>query len=320
MHNTKRNDDTSSLPFHFQFLDDPKSLVKQIYSNSHIYTIILEALKQHEPFSYVFLTKVNKRKVPLYYEIIKNPMDLGTMSKKKYATKEAFKQDLDLIWDNCVYFNGQSIFSEYAEKMRTKANELYELYFGQDDREYEEQKEHVVEEEKTAEIDTEQKENIPYNQCEYQEIYNFDYLETKKKEFVKVESLDNVIFDYKNIKVGKKSFFNNQFRSKKSDISINEECAKSIIEQIILILLHKIGYKKIQRSAITLFRDVAYHQILKKMKNIGEKEWLDEINDLKISDLNIHTVYDKQNETTCETQVENESKSSMQTDINYNIL
>ncbi|KAM0676888.1 Transcriptional activator spt7 [Binucleata daphniae] len=140
-------------------------------------------------------------------------MDLGTMSKKKYTTKEAFKQDLGLIWENCVYFNGQSIFSEYAENMRTKANELYDMYFGQDE-DYEETKENiVVEEEKTAEIDTETKENTQYNQSEYQEIYNFYYLEANQEAFVKIESLDNVIFDNKNIKIGKKSFFNNQFRS-----------------------------------------------------------------------------------------------------------
>ncbi|RKP34890.1 Bromodomain-containing protein, partial [Dimargaris cristalligena] len=56
-----------------------------------------------------FLVKVSRRDAPDYYEVIKYPMDLGTMSKKlknlQYPSKAAFVHDLDLIYKNCFTYN-----------------------------------------------------------------------------------------------------------------------------------------------------------------------------------------------------------------------
>ncbi|KAH8812429.1 Bromodomain-containing protein, partial [Xylogone sp. PMI_703] len=56
-----------------------------------------------------FLTRVNKRQAPDYYNFIKNPMDFGTMTKKlkelRYKSKAEFVADLDLIWNNCLKYN-----------------------------------------------------------------------------------------------------------------------------------------------------------------------------------------------------------------------
>lgn len=63
--------------------------------------------------SAAFLARVNKRDAPDYYDVIKNPMDLGLMLKNvksgKYRNKEAFRKDLDLIWDNCLAYNTEPV-------------------------------------------------------------------------------------------------------------------------------------------------------------------------------------------------------------------
>ncbi|EKD15006.1 uncharacterized protein L3040_003796 [Drepanopeziza brunnea f. sp. 'multigermtubi'] len=70
---------------------------------------ILGDLKARTEFSTPFLTRVNKRDAPDYYNIIKHPMDLGTMTKKlktlSYKSKEDFVKDLTLIWNNCLAYN-----------------------------------------------------------------------------------------------------------------------------------------------------------------------------------------------------------------------
>ncbi|KJZ76793.1 hypothetical protein HIM_03670 [Hirsutella minnesotensis 3608] len=70
---------------------------------------VLNDLKAHTEYSTPFLTRVNKRDAPDYYNFIKNPMDLGTMTKKlkslTYKSKTDFVTDLNLIWDNCLKYN-----------------------------------------------------------------------------------------------------------------------------------------------------------------------------------------------------------------------
>ncbi|KAF2835813.1 transcriptional activator spt7 [Patellaria atrata CBS 101060] len=67
-----------------------------------------------------FLNKVSKREAPDYYNIIKRPMDIGTMLKKlkgvQYKSKKEFVEDLSLIWDNCLRYN-----SDPAHLLRKKA-------------------------------------------------------------------------------------------------------------------------------------------------------------------------------------------------------
>lgn len=69
-------------------------------------TKILNALKK-EPKAVIFLQKVTKKEAPNYFEVIERPMDLGTMTKKVhlYRNMKEFKDDLDLIWSNCLKYN-----------------------------------------------------------------------------------------------------------------------------------------------------------------------------------------------------------------------
>ncbi|TAQ87607.1 hypothetical protein B7494_g4058 [Chlorociboria aeruginascens] len=84
---------------------------------------VLSELKAMTEYSGPFLTRVNKREAPDYYNIIKHPMDLGTMTKKlktlAYKSKSEFVADLDLIWSNCLKYN-----ADIAHPLRRNANSM----------------------------------------------------------------------------------------------------------------------------------------------------------------------------------------------------
>lgn len=46
--------------------------------------------------------------------VVRNPMDLGTIWKKmklfSYGEKSEFIADLELIWQNCFYYNSDPVF------------------------------------------------------------------------------------------------------------------------------------------------------------------------------------------------------------------
>ncbi|PCH35643.1 hypothetical protein WOLCODRAFT_107620 [Wolfiporia cocos MD-104 SS10] len=60
-----------------------------------------------------FLKPVSRIEVPDYYDVIAHPMDLQTMLKKvkqkQYKSKKEFKDDLDLIWNNCYQYNAAEV-------------------------------------------------------------------------------------------------------------------------------------------------------------------------------------------------------------------
>lgn len=112
---------------------------------------VLSELKAHTEYSTPFLTKVNKRDAPDYYSgrysqgrranqggadrssVIKQPMDLGTMTKKlkqlQYKSKAEFVTDLNLIWDNCIRYNASlnNHLPRLANGMRREADKLIPL-------------------------------------------------------------------------------------------------------------------------------------------------------------------------------------------------
>ncbi|KAH0529514.1 hypothetical protein TsFJ059_004249 [Trichoderma semiorbis] len=94
---------------------------------------VLTELKAHTEYSTPFLTRVNKRDAPDYYNFIKNPMDLGTMTKKlkslTYKSKTEFVVDLNLIWDNCLKYNQDMNhpLRRMANGMRKEAEKLIPL-------------------------------------------------------------------------------------------------------------------------------------------------------------------------------------------------
>ncbi|KAJ2960681.1 hypothetical protein NQ176_g11040 [Zarea fungicola] len=94
---------------------------------------VLTELKAHTEYSTPFLTRVNKRDAPDYYSLIKNPMDLGTMTKKlkslSFKSKADFVSDLNLIWDNCLKYNHDMNhpLRRMANGMRKEAEKLIPL-------------------------------------------------------------------------------------------------------------------------------------------------------------------------------------------------
>lgn len=70
--------------------------------------------------SWPFLKPVSKKIVKDYYDIIKRPMDLETISKKvaahKYHSRHEFLADVQQILENCILYNGKdSQFTQKAE-------------------------------------------------------------------------------------------------------------------------------------------------------------------------------------------------------------
>lgn len=86
---------------------------------------IVRMLKSFEECR-IFLTKVSKKGAPGYYEVIKRPMDLGTVQRRlwRYRSFEEFKEDLDLIWSNCLEFNEGKYYRDCATRMRDVASSL----------------------------------------------------------------------------------------------------------------------------------------------------------------------------------------------------
>lgn len=89
---------------------------------------ILEILKRDKSAE-IFLNKVSKKDAPNYYDVIKHPMDLGTMARKVpvYRNLGEFKADLDLIWSNCLKYNTADYFIQCAERMHALADRLVYL-------------------------------------------------------------------------------------------------------------------------------------------------------------------------------------------------
>eukprot|EP01117_Protostelium_nocturnum_P011674 TRINITY_DN4249_c0_g1_i2.p1 TRINITY_DN4249_c0_g1~~TRINITY_DN4249_c0_g1_i2.p1 ORF type:complete len:232 (+),score=96.99 TRINITY_DN4249_c0_g1_i2:148-843(+) len=92
---------------------------------------VLTKLKNYSDHSYPFLTRVRKSDAPDYYDIISNPMDLATMTKKlnkcEYSSKAEFQEDLRLIFSNCRTYNTDptaKIYLQHADAMEKKAREL----------------------------------------------------------------------------------------------------------------------------------------------------------------------------------------------------
>jgi hypothetical protein len=62
----------------------------------------------HEPVDPV------KLEIPNYFQVVKTPMDLSTAKKKlqnnMYDSPRQFLEDVNLIYDNCIAFNGEESF------------------------------------------------------------------------------------------------------------------------------------------------------------------------------------------------------------------
>jgi transcriptional activator SPT7 len=97
-----------------KWASDDKIGQEELYESLESVLMRLKAVEHAAPF----LQKVNKRDAPDYYQIIKHPMDIGTMMKKlrgyQYKNKQEFVDDLMLIWSNCLKYNSDP--SHYLRK------------------------------------------------------------------------------------------------------------------------------------------------------------------------------------------------------------
>jgi len=89
---------------------------------------ILDVLKK-DSHAQIFLNKVSKKDAPNYYDVIKEPMDLGTVGRKLhlYRGLDDFKCDLDLIWSNCLKYNTAEYFIDCATEMQSVADSLINI-------------------------------------------------------------------------------------------------------------------------------------------------------------------------------------------------
>ncbi|KAJ3251876.1 Transcriptional activator spt7 [Boothiomyces macroporosus] len=116
-----------SIPSKSKWANDDRVGQEQLYE---AFEKVLTGLKNYTEHSLPFLRPVQKREAPNYFDIIKNPMDLTTMTKKlknlQYNNKDDFAADLELIWSNCLTYNTmpESIYRQHAFAMRRKTQEL----------------------------------------------------------------------------------------------------------------------------------------------------------------------------------------------------
>nr|POE93217.1 transcriptional activator spt7 [Quercus suber] len=94
---------------------------------------VLMELKAMTEYAQPFLQRVSKREAPDYSNVIKHPMDIGTMIRKlkqfSYKSKKEFVEDLNLIWGNCLKYNStpDHPFRKKALYMRKETDKLTPL-------------------------------------------------------------------------------------------------------------------------------------------------------------------------------------------------
>ena len=70
---------------------------------------ILDELRGKQQIVEPFLMPVDTKEYPTYTNVVKEPMDLGTIAKKLkrlvYVNRDAFRRDVMLVWENARRFN-----------------------------------------------------------------------------------------------------------------------------------------------------------------------------------------------------------------------
>lgn len=75
------------------------------------------------------MAPVKREEVPDYYDVIKTPMDLQTISdgieKNRYSKKEDFERDVRLVFKNATTYNQKgTIYYKCAIELEEVANKL----------------------------------------------------------------------------------------------------------------------------------------------------------------------------------------------------
>ena len=94
---------------------------------------LLNNLMKHS-HAWIFLEPVDPEKlqIPDYYDIIKQPMDFGTIKNNlqgnKYLRAEEFINDVFLVFDNCLKYNGEN---SHVSIMCKNVKDEYKKLFSQ---------------------------------------------------------------------------------------------------------------------------------------------------------------------------------------------
>ncbi len=123
----ERKDKLSRLEKAINPLLDDNKLIKFNYLLEKLFNEQIMNIEN----SYAFLKPVNKAKYKDYYDIIKSPIDLETIKNKiiakKYKTREQFFNDFNLLYNNCLTYNGLNhSYTKTAERiLNTCKNSIY---------------------------------------------------------------------------------------------------------------------------------------------------------------------------------------------------
>uniref|UniRef100_A0A7S4BXF0 Bromo domain-containing protein n=1 Tax=Chrysotila carterae TaxID=13221 RepID=A0A7S4BXF0_CHRCT len=86
----------------------------------------------NHPASFPFRQPVDWRKLKLdrYPEVVKTPMDLGTISKRldryEFTSAESLKSAVELVWSNALLYNGEtSWIAKNVEQLRALAEKKF---------------------------------------------------------------------------------------------------------------------------------------------------------------------------------------------------
>jgi hypothetical protein len=86
--------------------------------------------------AWIFQEAVDPEKlgIPDYYEIIKTPMDFQTIKNKlqnnNYLKMQEFLNDLQLVFDNCILYNGEnSSVSMMCKNVKEEYKKLYDSLY-----------------------------------------------------------------------------------------------------------------------------------------------------------------------------------------------
>ncbi|KAI5063075.1 hypothetical protein GOP47_0021622, partial [Adiantum capillus-veneris] len=102
----------------------------QVIPAKRVLNSILDRLQKKDKFG-VFAEPVDPKEVPNYYDIIKDPMDFGTMrnriSSGHYMSIELFQRDIFLICDNAMQYNGKgTVYFRHARAIKDVAERILE--------------------------------------------------------------------------------------------------------------------------------------------------------------------------------------------------
>ncbi|CAI1935246.1 hypothetical protein SEUBUCD646_0D01750 [Saccharomyces eubayanus] len=107
-----------------------KTLQKKFRTCLKILKILMS--KKNSDINYPFLQPVDPiaLNLPNYFDVIKNPMDLGTISNNlmnwKYSSIDQFVNDFNLVFDNCFQFNPEG---NEVHSIGQKLKELFNFHW-----------------------------------------------------------------------------------------------------------------------------------------------------------------------------------------------